>query len=193
MATTAGFTQQVIDEFVGASHGDLARAKELLAQHPDVLEARARWDETALGAAAHSGQKEIAEFLLSAGAPLDICTASMLGMASRVAAMLEADPRLAGAKGAHGIPVLFHAAIRGHKQVAELLLAHGTDVNAGAGGNTALHGAAMFGQTSMAEWLLARGADVNTLDYEGKTPLRQAVEHGHGDVADLLRRHGGTE
>ncbi len=186
-------TQQVIDEFVGASHGDLAKLEALLAQDRALINARARWNETALGAAAHTGQREIAEFLLAHGAPLDICTAAMLGMTDRVEEFLMSDHTLAHAKGAHGISVLFHAAIRGQTGVAELLLAHGADVNAGEGGNTALHGAARFGQLPMADWLLAHGARVNALDHERKTPLRLAVETGQSAVADLLRRRGGTE
>lgn len=184
--------QDIIDEFVGAAHGDLARVKDLLAQHPDLLQGRARWDETPLGAAAHTGAEEVAKFLLAAGAPLDICTAAVLGMTDRVRAMLEADPRQAHATGAHGISVLYHAAIRGRIDIAELLLARGTDVNVGEGGNTALHGAAAFGQKSMVEWLLARGAHVNAPDYNRRTPLRLALDGDHHEVAEILRRDGGT-
>ncbi len=142
-------SQRLIDEFVGASHGDLVKVQQLLEKHPALIEAKARWNETAIGAASHSGQKEIAEFLLAKGAPLDICVASMLGMNDCVAAFLKADPGLSKARGAHGIPVLFHAAIRGHTDVAELLLEYGAEVNDGDGGNTALHGAAAFGRREM--------------------------------------------
>lgn len=117
----------------------------------------------------------------------------MLGRTDRVASFLQADPRLAHATGAHGIPVLFHAAICGHTAAADLLVAHGADVHAGEGGNTALHGAARFGQTDMVEWLLNHGAHVNALDYERKTPLRVAVETGHVAAAEMLRRRGGRE
>ncbi len=186
-------SQRLIDEFVGASHGDLVKVQQLLEKHPVLIEAKARWNETAIGAASHSGQKEIAEFLLAKGAPLDICVASMLGMNDRVAAFLKADPGLSKARGAHGIPVLFHAAIRGHTDVAELLLEYGADVNDGDGGNTALHGAAAFGRREMVRWLIDRGAKVTALDYARKTPLRLAVEKGHDEVADLLRRRGAAE
>ncbi len=184
--------QDLIDEFVGASHGDLDRVKELLAQHPDLLQGRARWDETPLGAAAHTGAEVVARFLLAAGAPIDICAAAMLGMTDRVRAMLEAAPRQAQATGAHGISVLYHAAIRGRIDVAELLLARGADVNVGTGGNAALHGAAAFGQKAMVEWLLARGGHVNAPDYNRRTPLHLALDNGHHEVAEILRRHGGT-
>ncbi len=185
-------SQDLIDEFVGAAHGDLARVKELLAQHPDLLGARARWEEAALGAAAHVGAEEVAKFLLQAGAPLDICTAAMLGLTDRVRAMVVADQRQAHTTGAHGISVLYHAAIRGCIDIADLLVAHGADVNVGEGANAPLHGAATFGQETMVEWLLAHGARVNAPDYNRRTPLRLAVDNGHHEVADILRRHGGT-
>ena len=183
--------QKLIDEFVMASHGDLDKVKALLERHPILVQTRAQWDETTLEAAAHTGQKEIAEFLLSKGAVLDICTASMLGKTDPVKAFLRADLSQAQATGAHGIPVLFYPAITGQREVAEILLAHGADVNAVEGGNTPLHGAALFGRADMAAWLLDHGAKVNALDFRGKTPLQHAVERGHTAVANLLRSRGG--
>ncbi len=185
-------TQQVIDEFVIAAHGDFAKVKALSAQFPSLIHATARWGETALGAAAHSGQRDVAEFFLARGVPIEICVATMLGRADRVAAFLKADPGLAHAIGAHGIPVLYHAAIGNHTDVAELLVAHGAPVNVGEGGNTALHGAARFGHTRMVEWLLAHGAPVNALDHDKKTPLRLAKDNRHSEAAELLSQHGGT-
>jgi uncharacterized protein len=191
MAQTREPAQPTIDEFVGAAHGDFERVRSLLTAYPALLNARATWDEAALGAAAQMGRTDIAEYLLAAGAPLDICTAAMLGWGERVAALLDADPALAGATGAHGIPVLYFPVIRGHTGIAELLLARGADVNAGAGGTTALHGAALFGQPEMARWLLAHGAEAGARDYEGKTPLRVAEERDQAEVAAILRAHDG--
>nr|MBI2904198.1 ankyrin repeat domain-containing protein [Chloroflexota bacterium] len=121
-------TQAIIDDFVGNAHGNFARVKELLDQYPSLVNANASWNETALAAAAQTGQKPIAELLLAAGAPMDICAAAMLGLTERVREFLHADPEAAHATGAHGIPVLYHAANRGNKDVAELLLAHDSDV-----------------------------------------------------------------
>lgn len=183
-------SQDLIDEFVGNAHGNLARVQELLAQYPALLNAQASWDETALAAAAQVGRRDIAEYLLAAGAPLDICTAAMLGRVDAVTGFLRADPTLAQATGAHGIPVLYHAAITNRKQVAKLLLAAGADVNQGAGVTTALHGAAMFNQASMAAWLLEHDADLAARNHAGLTPLEVATTEGHTDVITVLQRYG---
>lgn len=188
----AELSQDLIDQFVGASHGDLGTVQTLLAQHPDLLTAPARWQETPIQAASHTGAKPVAEFLLSKGAPLEIYTAAMMGMADQVRTMLTHDRSLANAAGAHGLSTLYHAAATGQVGIAELLVAHGADVRAGEDGNTALHAAARFGQVEMARWLLDHGARVNALDYEQKTPLSVAVESGHTDVAEFLRRSGGS-
>jgi len=183
-------SQETIREFVGAAHGDLAQVKALHQQDPGLLNARyLEWNETALEAAAHMGRWGIAEYLLSQGAPLTICAASMLGMTGRVAEFLQTDPGLAHATGAHGIPVLFHAALSGDTEIAELLVAHG----GGEGLDQALHGATAYGHKELAEWLLDRGANVNVLDWQNKTPLRVAVEMGSTDLAALLRQRGGME
>jgi ankyrin repeat protein len=185
--------QQTIDEFVGAAHGELATVKRLLAEFPAIWSFPASWGEYAIQAAAQTGQVEIAQLLLAAGAPLDICTAAMLGDLDRVEGFLNADAKLAHATGAHKLPVLYHAAVRGNIVVADKLLAHGADVNAGDGKNTALHGAVFFGQLEMARWLLDHGANANARDLQRKTPLAIAKKQGQTEIAKLLEQHGATE
>jgi uncharacterized protein len=183
--------QAVVDEFVGVCHGDVARVKVLLAEHPGLVNSVATWGETPIEAAAQTANREICELLLGQGAPLEICTGIALGMNDKVRKMLDADPGLKDARGAHGIPLMYYPVITGNVELADLVLSRGADINAGAGGNTALHGAAMIGQTRMAEWLLAHGADPAATDYEGKTPLQRALEYGNQGVAGVLEAHGG--
>src|SRR5512140_3378501 len=114
-------TQEKIDEFVGAAHGDLPTVQRLLEEYPDLLNRPASWGEFAIQAAAQTGQTQIAALLLAAGAPLDICTAAMLGKTDRVQEFLRDDPSLAHATGAHRLPVLYHAAVTGQIPVAEVL------------------------------------------------------------------------
>ncbi len=180
-----------VEEFVIAAHGSVARVRELHEANPALLLATwEKFNETALQAASHMGRRDVAEYLLSAGAPLDICAAAMLGMVEQVASQLADDPTLSRAKGAHGITVLYHAALSGRPEVAELLISHG----GGEGIDDALHAAARFGHAEMVSWLLANGArNVNVLNFDKKTPLRVAVENNFTETADVLRKAGGVE
>jgi len=117
----------LVEEFVGRAHGDLNRVRELLAQTPALINAAWDWGngdwETALGAAAHMGRRDIAEFLIEQGARLDIYAAAMLGQLEIVKAILHAFPSMAQAPGPHGIPLLRHALAGGEPAapVAEYL------------------------------------------------------------------------
>jgi uncharacterized protein len=183
-------TQEQIKPFVMVAHGDLAAVKEMLAAEPALLDACfEQFNERPIQAAAHTGSREIAEFLLDNGAPLDIFAAAALGMTDKVAAFLADDPSLASANGVHGISILYHAAMSGKVEIADLLKAHGGGQNAG----HALHGAVLFGHREMAQWLLDNGADVNAPNMMSKTPLDTALAKGYTEIADLLRQHGGQE
>ena len=76
--------------------------------------------ETALGAAAHMGRKDIADFLLSNGSRLDIFAAAMLGKTEIVRKILSAFPEMKDALGPHGIPLLAHAKAGG-KEAQEVV------------------------------------------------------------------------
>lgn len=178
--------QALIDELVGNSHGNFSRVKEILAEHPDLLDESAVWGERPIEAASHTAQVEIAEFLLTAGAPMDIFTAAMLGNVARVTQLLAQEPELCRANGVHNIPLLFFPVIGGHTELAEMLLTRGAPVNAGEGGNTPLHGAIVFGQPDLAEWLLKQGANPRALNYEDKSPLQLATERGDERLIALL-------
>ena len=61
-----------------------------------------------------------------------------------------------------GSTPLHFATFKGHKEIAELLIAKGADLNAkDKKGRTPLFGAAQDGQKEIAELLIAKGADVN--------------------------------
>jgi ankyrin repeat protein len=80
------------------------------------------------------------------------------------------------------------------KEIVELLIAAGADVNAkDEGGQTPLHKAASGGHKEIVELLIAKGADVNAKIsdgfHKGDTPLDNAKHKP--EIVDLLRKHGG--
>jgi hypothetical protein len=124
METKPALTPDLVEEFVRVAHSDLDRTKELLTTEPALVNATWDWGggdfETALGAAAHMGRKDIAEYLLEKGARLDIFAAAMLGKLEVVKAALTAYPGALNAPGPHGIPLLAHAQAGGGEAKAVL-------------------------------------------------------------------------
>ncbi len=83
---------------------------------------------------------------------------------------------------------LHEAAYRGRKEIAELLLKAGADVNAKSQGwITPLHVAVRNNRQEVAELLLAYKADPNAKEEnEGWTPLHYAVREGRRELVELL-------
>lgn len=119
MQTKDPIKPELVREFVVKGHGDLNRVKELLEQEPQLLNATWDWGggdfETAIGGAGHMGRPDIAEFLLSKGARMDVFVAAMLGKLDVVKSTLEAYPGLKLSKGPHGLTLLHHATKGGEK------------------------------------------------------------------------------
>lgn len=116
----------LVQDFVIVAHSDLVMTKKLLAKEPALLNATMDWGggdwESALGAAAHMGNREIALFLLDAGARMDLFASAMLGQLEVVKAMLTLQPKLIDAKGPHGFSLHWHANAGGKD--AEKVLEH---------------------------------------------------------------------
>ena len=103
----------VVKEMVIASHGNVARVKELVGKSPALARAAIDWGygdwEDALGAASHVGSREIAEFLIANGARPSIFSAAMLGQLDAVKAFVAAMPGCEAIHGPHSITLLRHA------------------------------------------------------------------------------------
>jgi ankyrin repeat protein len=131
------------------------------------VNASASWTETAIEAAAQTGQVEIVNFLLDHGAEYDISTAAMLGNLSCVKDHLLEDATRIHARGAHGLPLLYFPVIYAHLGHSSILQ-QGADVNSSSpSGITPLHATVMFNK---AECCLAPRPwrNPNTA-YDGKT------------------------
>jgi hypothetical protein len=113
---TDAFPQQdpnLVREIVGASHGNLARVREAVEKQPALARASVDWGfgdwETCIDAAAHVGNKPIADFLLQHGARPTIFSAAMMGQLDAVKAFIAARPGIQKTYGPHGITLMSHA------------------------------------------------------------------------------------
>ena len=115
--------KKIVQEFVGASHKDMDKVKELLEEYPNLINAAHDWKygdfETGLGAASHVGYKELAQYFLDKGAQANIFTACLFGKMEIVKPMLTAFPNTLHAKGPHGFTLLHHA-VKGGEEALEV-------------------------------------------------------------------------
>lgn len=117
---------ELVREFIIACHGEFAEVKRLITEEPDLLHAVINWSkgdwESGLGAAAHTGRRDIAEWLVDRGAHMDVFAAAMLGELAIVKGIIERQPSALHASGPHGIPLIRHAQMGGEQ--AELVLTY---------------------------------------------------------------------
>lgn len=103
----------LVREAVGASHGNFARLREIVERQPAYARASYDWGfgdwETCIDAAAHVGNRPIAEFLLAHGARPTIFSAAMMGQLDAVRAFITAQPGIQKTLGPHGITLMAHA------------------------------------------------------------------------------------
>lgn len=166
---------------------------ELLIAHGAKLETKNNNGGTVLQTAAANGRIDLVELLLAKGAELN--GFSMLASAA-FHGRLDLVERLAkGAKTNELSGALQGAVGGGQIQVAEFLLAHGTDANIeDEQGTRPLHLAAKQCRADMIEVLLASGADINPKDKDGQTPLDRFAQSWCYDqerIVKLFRVRGG--
>ncbi len=91
-----------------------------------------------------------------------------------------------------GMTALHVAASKGNKEICELLLTRGADIEAKEDtGRTALHTAAFRGYMEIVTLLLEKGTKINAQTNDGKTPLDWAIINSKIDIAEAIRAAGG--
>ena len=126
--------------------------------------------------------------------------AALCGFCVLVEHLITANSRDIKRRGGIYTTPLHAASVKGHLEVASLLLENGAyPDDPDDRGRSPLHkvlqgGQLIIGQSSLdvAQLLLNSGADVNAADNEGWTPLHAAARYGHRDAVDLFLRSGAT-
>eukprot|EP00300_Choanocystis_sp_HF-7_P009281 c16352_g1_i3.p1 GENE.c16352_g1_i3~~c16352_g1_i3.p1 ORF type:complete len:171 (+),score=11.05 c16352_g1_i3:66-578(+) len=104
-----------------------------------------------------------------------------------VESSLERDPSFAMCSNLYGQTPLHWAASCGHIDVMEILLRHGSPVNArDINQRTPLHYACSFGEIQSSRMLIAHGADWRLPAQNMQTPVDEARSKGHRHVVDLI-------
>lgn len=103
----------LVKEAVTTSHGNVKRIRELVERQPALARASIDWGfgdwETCIDAAAHVGNRPIADVLLTHGARPTIFSAAMMGQLDAVKAFIAARPGIQRTLGPHGITLMSHA------------------------------------------------------------------------------------
>lgn len=176
----------LIRNYVRAAHGDLQTLQTILTEYPDIIDQAVTWrpgqTETALQAAAHTGGRAIAQYLLAQGAQANMVAYAMLGDASAFDTLHTHDPQAIDEIGAHDFSLMFHAALGGNLAIMQTIYDHARNPDV----SGALQGAVMGKHDAALRWLVEQGADLSTTDFRGRTALEAMVEAENQAMIDYL-------
>ncbi len=176
---------------------DQKRVAELLSQGNDI-NAKDKYDQTALMIAAETANVDIMKLLLTHNADVNatrnngktaLIIAAGKGSAEIVKLLLDkgANPNL---KSDEGRFALYYAIQSGNADISRLLIERGADVNAKTvHDETALMEATQSGRDDLVRLLLEKGADIHAM-YEGETALVAAVKRSSCKIARMLLDKG---
>jgi len=174
--------------------GDIDKVRSFIESGVSV-DAKDRTGFTPLHWAARTGHTNVAECLIANGANVNAGDDSTpLQEAAYYSKEMVELLIVKGADINAGPWTALHGAVdEGLREIVELLIQKGADVNAkDSKGRTPLHLAAWY-RPNMVELLVSKGADIIARDKDGKTPLSYAIEEGHTEIVELLRKHGAKE
>jgi len=148
---------------LASAEGHLEVVKYLVEEVKVPLSPLDRWENSPLADAILSKHEAVASYLHEAGAQLNVNKSEM------------------GRR-------LCRGAAEGSLLTVDFLLKSGVGVGSSdCDGRTALHLAAAAGHVHICERLIAANADVNAVDRWGSTPISDAVQFKHFELAQMLR------
>ncbi|XP_022247672.1 ankyrin repeat domain-containing protein 17-like isoform X2 [Limulus polyphemus] len=169
----------------------------LLSQGADINAQTEETQETALTLACCGGFLEVAEFLIKAGADIELGASTPLMEAAQeghlelVRYLINAGANVNAQTGT-GDTALTYACENGHTDVADLLLQAGAELeHESEGGRTPLMKAARAGRLCTVRFLITKGVNVNKQTTNNDhTPLSLACAGGNLEVVELLLSNG---
>ncbi|XP_064416489.1 ankyrin repeat domain-containing protein 17 [Latimeria chalumnae] len=169
----------------------------LLAQGANINAQTEETQETALTLACCGGFLEVADFLIKAGADIELGCSTPLMEAAQEGHLELVKYLLAAGANVHattatGDTALTYACENGHTDVADVLLQAAADLeHESEGGRTPLMKAARAGHVCTVQFLISKGANVNRATANNDhTVLSLACAGGHLAVVELLLAHG---
>ncbi|OHB74730.1 MAG: hypothetical protein A2Z25_23445, partial [Planctomycetes bacterium RBG_16_55_9] len=184
------FFKTAVHRAVISGHRDVV---EFLLSRGADIDARDSFLVSALHYAVQNNHKDIAELLLANGASADARDGAgdtPLHYAARFSKVGKDLPGLliskgadANAKNSQGQTPLDVAVSNNHKDIAELLLANGSQIST-------INAVAYLGDVGKVREFLEQGIDINARDDAGNASLHSAVDGGHKDIAEFLLDHG---
>ncbi|MBN1972914.1 MAG: ankyrin repeat domain-containing protein [Sedimentisphaerales bacterium] len=118
--------------------------------------------------------------------PLSLQEAAAIGNVDLVRSFIESGAYIEGVENPMLRTALYRAVMSDHRDVIELLLAYGADINTkDFQGRTPLACAFANNNVDLAKLLLSAGADVNATLSDGRTLLREAIERNNVDLVKL--------
>jgi ankyrin repeat protein len=153
-----------VNLFEASAAGKFDVVAHLVYTHPEAINFYAEDGFTPLGLACYFGRYEIAHYLVSKGA----------------------DVNMPSNNGFRVYPI--HSAAAGnYTNIAKMLIENNAQVNVKQqAGVTALHSAAQNGNIDLLILLLEHGADINIRMEGGKLPADLAREKGFAEIAEVL-------
>jgi ankyrin repeat protein len=173
--------------------GNLDQVKALLAQDPNLANAKDADGTSAVLIATYRGRRDMQKALLAAKPSLTVFEAAAVGDEQRVMAWVRAQPELLEAYSHDGFTPLQLGSFFSHADVVKFLLARGANANAVSRNPMklmALHSSVAANHIPIIKLLLANGAEVNALQEGGFAPLHGAAQNGNIEMIQLLLTWG---